>query len=46
MFNYNGAFVVPGSCFEFESHFRIGYAPKKEVLLEGLGAISEFLETL
>ncbi len=46
MFEYNGAFVVPGSCFEFENHFRIGYAPKKEVLIEGLEAISVFLKTL
>ena len=46
MFEYNGAFVVPGSCFEFENHFRIGYAPKKEVLVEGLNAISTFLQQL
>ena len=46
MFEYNGAFVVPGSCFEFENHFRVGYAPKKEVLTEGLNAVSEFLSTI
>ncbi len=46
MFEYNGAFVVPGSCFEFENHFRIGYAPKKEVLIEGLAAVSAFLQQL
>lgn len=46
MFEYNGAFVVPGSCFEFENHFRIGYAPKKEVLNEGLAAVSSFLQQL
>ncbi|NLD04619.1 MAG: aminotransferase [Synergistaceae bacterium] len=46
MFEYNGAFVVPGSCFEFENHFRLGYAPKKEVLVEGLGAIGQFLKTI
>ena len=46
MFEYNGAFVVPGSCFEFENHFRVGYAPKKEVLEEGLNAVSEFLSTI
>ncbi len=46
MFEYNGAFVVPGSCFEFENHFRIGYAPKKEVLIEGLEAVSAFLQQL
>ncbi len=46
MFEYNGAFVVPGSCFEFENHFRIGYAPKKEVLVEGLAAVSSFLQQL
>ena len=46
MFEYNGAFVVPGSCFEFENHFRIGYAPKKEVLVEGLTAIDSFLQQL
>lgn len=46
MYDYNGAFVVPGSCFEFENHFRLGYAPKKEVLVEGLGAIGQFLKTI
>ncbi|MDD4159924.1 MAG: aminotransferase [Synergistaceae bacterium] len=46
MFEYNGAFVVPGSCFEFEKHFRIGYAPRKEILSEGLNAVSDFLNTL
>ena len=46
MFEYNGAFVVPGSCFEFENHFRIGYAPKKEVLNEGLAAVASFIKTL
>jgi len=46
MYCYNGAFVVPGSCFEFENHFRIGYAPQKETLVKGLAAISEFLGTL
>jgi aspartate/methionine/tyrosine aminotransferase len=46
MYDYNGAFVVPGSCFEFENHFRIGYAPKKDVLIEGLDAVSGFLKTL
>lgn len=46
LFEYNGAFVVPGSCFEFEHHFRIGYAPAKEVLTAGLKAITEFIETI
>ncbi len=46
MYDYNGSFVVPGSCFEFENHFRIGYAPKREVLIEGLAAAGEFIRTL
>lgn len=46
MYDFNGAFVVPGSCFEFENHFRIGYAPKTDVLKKGLAAVAEFLDTL
>lgn len=46
LFDYNGTFVVPGSCFEFENHFRVGYAPAKSVLNEGLEAFSDFLKTL
>ncbi|MEG1642306.1 MAG: aminotransferase [Synergistaceae bacterium] len=46
LFEYNGAFIVPGSCFEFENHLRIGYAQKKEVLVSGLNAITDFIKTL
>ena len=30
MFEYNGAFVVPGSCFEFENHFRIAMRRRRK----------------
>lgn len=46
MYDYNGAFVVPGECFEFEKCFRVGYAPRKETLKAGLAAVGEFLLTL
>lgn len=46
LYDYNGAFVVPGDCFEFENCFRLGYAPNKETLRSGLDAVSDFLKTL
>lgn len=46
MYDYNGAFVVPGACFEFEKCFRLGYAQKSETLRQGLAAVDEFLKTL
>lgn len=38
-----GVFLTPGFCFELEKCFRIGYAGKKEVLIEGLDKISKFI---
>lgn len=46
MYDTTGAFVVPGSRFEFEGCFRIGYAQNRKTLLDGLGAISEFISTI
>lgn len=46
LYDYNGAFVVPGECFEFKKCFRLGYAQDKEVLRQGLTAVSDFLKTL
>lgn len=46
MYDYNGAFVVPGACFEFEKCFRLGYAQNSETLREGLAAVGEFLKML
>jgi len=46
MYEYNGAFVVPGECFELEKCFRLGFAPRKDTLKAGLDAVSEFLKTL
>jgi aspartate/methionine/tyrosine aminotransferase len=46
LFDFNGAFVVPGSAFGEESSFRLGYACARDVLLGGLEAISAYLRTL
>lgn len=46
MYEYNGAFVVPGACFEFENCFRLGYAPDSATLKNGLEAVGEFIKTL
>ncbi|MES1039835.1 aminotransferase [Peribacillus simplex] len=46
LFKANGAFLTPGSCFDIESHVRIGYACKTEVLEQGLQKVSEYLRTL
>lgn len=45
LFKANGAFLTPGSCFDIESHVRIGYACKTEVLEQGLQKVSEYLRT-
>ncbi|MGM0889375.1 MAG: aminotransferase [Bacillota bacterium] len=45
LFKANGAFLTPGSCFDIESHVRIGYARKTEVLEQGLQKVSEYLRT-
>ncbi|WP_270553394.1 aminotransferase [Cloacibacillus evryensis] len=41
-----GAFLTPGSCFDEEHCFRIGYACSKEELKEGLAKLSEFVKGL
>lgn len=41
-----GAFLTPGSCFDEEHCFRIGYACGKEELKEGLAKLSEFVRGL
>jgi len=37
-------FMVPGDCFGFSDHLRIGYGNKAEVLREGLSRFKSFLE--
>lgn len=44
MYKKTGAFVTPGSCFEEEHCFRLGYACDKETLVNGLAAISRYFE--
>jgi aspartate/methionine/tyrosine aminotransferase len=46
LFDFNGAFVMPGVAFDEEFSFRMGYACSKDVLVGGLAAISEYLRTL
>lgn len=46
LYDYNGAFVVPGDCFEFEKCFRLGYAQDRDTLRDGLAAVGDFLKTL
>ncbi len=46
LFACNGAFVVPGSAFDEEASFRLGYACAADVLQGGLAAVSQFLRTL
>lgn len=41
-----GAFLTPGSCFEEEHCFRIGYACDREELVNGLKKLSEFAAKL
>lgn len=46
MYHKTGAFVTPGDCFGQPRSMRIGYACDKQVLLNGLAAISEFIGML
>jgi len=46
LFDFNGAFVVPGAAFDEEHSFRLGYACARDVLQGGLAAISAYLRTL
>jgi aspartate/methionine/tyrosine aminotransferase len=45
LFDFNGAFVMPGIAFGEEHAFRLGYASAREVLEGGLAALSEYLRT-
>lgn len=46
MYHKTGAFVTPGDCFEEPKCFRIGYACDKQILTQGLEAISEYISYL
>jgi aspartate/methionine/tyrosine aminotransferase len=46
LFQANGAFLTPGSCFDLEGTLRIGYACATAVLRNGLEKVSEFTQTL
>ena len=46
MFDFNGAFVMPGIAFGEKRAFRMGYACARDVLEGGLAAVSEYLRTL
>ena len=43
MYKKTGAFVTPGDCFEVPHSMRIGYAYRKQDLINGLKAISEYI---
>lgn len=40
-----GVFLTPGCCFEEENCFRAGFCTNKSALTQGLGQISEFVES-
>ncbi|MGM8363903.1 aminotransferase [Virgibacillus sp. W0181] len=46
LYEKNGAFFAPGSCFDMEGTVRIGYACDPDVLKEGLQKVSEYLREL
>ena len=46
LFDFNGAFVMPGVAFGEEHAFRLGYACARDVLEGGLSAVSAYLRTL
>ena len=46
LFDFNGAFVMPGVAFGEEHSFRLGYACARDVLEGGLAAVSAYLRTL
>lgn len=46
LYEENGAFLAPGSCFDLEGTVRIGYACETNVLKAGLKKVSEYLITL
>jgi aspartate/methionine/tyrosine aminotransferase len=46
LFDFNGAFVMPGAAFGEEHAFRLGYACARDVLKGGLAAVSAYLRML
>ncbi len=46
LFDFNGAFVMPGAAFGEEHAFRLGYACARDVLKGGLAAVSGYLRML
>lgn len=41
-----GVFIVPGSCFGIERHFRIGFGARPDVFEEGIKLLGEFLDSI
>lgn len=46
LLRHGGTFVAPGSCFDCEGTFRVGFGCAAEVLDGGLHGISEYLRSL
>jgi aspartate/methionine/tyrosine aminotransferase len=46
LFEKDGTFMVPGSCFDMDGWVRIGYACDTEVLKKGLGNLAEYIKEL
>jgi aspartate/methionine/tyrosine aminotransferase len=46
LFDLNGTFLVPGSCFGWEGWLRVGFACAPAVLHEGLRGVSSYLREL
>jgi aspartate/methionine/tyrosine aminotransferase len=46
LFEFNGAFVMPGIAFGEEHSFRLGYACRRDVLAGGLAAVSDYLRKI
>ena len=42
LMEHSKTFVTPGSCFEYENSFRIGYAASREILIEGLKNLEDY----
>lgn len=46
LFRKNGAFLLPGKCFDIEHRLRVGYAYGAGTLRKGLAGVSEWLREL
>ncbi len=44
LFDFNGAFILPGKAFDCEGWFRVGYSCGTETLRQGLDAVSDYLK--